>query len=210
MKSYDSIIFDLDGTLWDTTHAVAKARNHVLHTMGFPGHEVTAVEVGKLAGLPVDEIYRSCYGDLGEDAVQKIRLAVGAEIRTQISLGGVRLYDGLHEGLTRLSRRYGLYIVSNCNPGYIENFFMLSRTERLFRDHECWGKTLKSKGENIASVVQRNGLKKSIYVGDTAGDETAAKHAGTAFIHAAWGFGEASPGCLRFPSFELLTDAFLN
>jgi phosphoglycolate phosphatase len=39
--------------------------------------------------------------------------------------------------------------------------------------------------------MARNGLKKAVYVGDTAGDEKAARDAGCSFIHAAYGFGQA-------------------
>lgn len=53
------------------------------------------------------------------------------------------------------------------------------------------GRTGMSKGENIRLLLERNGAARAVYVGDTQGDETAARFAGIPFIHAAYGFGQA-------------------
>ena len=61
---------------------------------------------------------------------------------------------------------------------------------KYFKDWECIGRTGRPKGENIQLVVQRNGLKSPVYVGDTILDCQAAQQAGVPFIHASYGFGE--------------------
>ena len=47
------------------------------------------------------------------------------------------------------------------------------------------------KGENNKLIMQRNGVTRAVYVGDTSGDEQSARVAGIPFVFAAYGFGEA-------------------
>ena len=47
------------------------------------------------------------------------------------------------------------------------------------------------KGQNISLLMERNGIKSAVYVGDTEGDEKAARFAGIPFIWASYGFGKA-------------------
>ena len=55
--------------------------------------------------------------------------------------------------------------------------------------------------------MERNGLKNSVYVGDTNGDSTAAKKAGIPFIYAKYGFGERS-GRGRVTDYTYAVDTF--
>ena len=91
--------------------------------------------------------------------------------------------------LTDLSRRYPLFVVSNCEKGYIEAYFAGTGMGKYFTDFESAGNTGLPKSENIALVVKRHGLKRPVYVGDTALDCRSAQEAGVPFIHAAYGFG---------------------
>ena len=109
---------------------------------------------------------------------------------TELLAEGGRLFDGLEDVLTELSKQYKLYIVSNCNPGYIEAFLTYHQLGKYFCDHEDHGSTKLSKGQNIRLVMERNHFNKTIYVGDTPGDCKAAQEAGIPFIHAAYGFGK--------------------
>ena len=61
------------------------------------------------------------------------------------------------------------------------------------------------KADNIALIARRNGLKRYIYVGDTASDEESAALAGCPFVHAAYGFGTAkNPAAVIGAPLELL------
>lgn len=53
------------------------------------------------------------------------------------------------------------------------------------------GRTGKGKGENIRLLMERNRVTRAVYVGDTQGDENAARFAEIPFIYAAFGFGKA-------------------
>ncbi len=49
---------------------------------------------------------------------------------------------------------------------------------------------MKDKGTNIRLCMERNGLTRAVYVGDTKGDLDSARKAGIDFIYAAYGFGD--------------------
>ena len=80
-------------------------------------------------------------------------------------------------------------MVSNCGLGYIEAFFTGNQTGCFFDDYENAARTGLSKGENIRLVMERNGIERAVYLGDTAGDQAAARLAGVPFVHAAYGYG---------------------
>ena len=52
------------------------------------------------------------------------------------------------------------------------------------KDHLCFGETLVPKGETILMLMERNGLKEPVYIGDTQGDADACAYAGIPFIFA--------------------------
>ena len=112
-----------------------------------------------------------------------------------LSEHGATLYNKLEDTLERLSKKYKLFIVSNCQDGYIESFFKSHKLEKYFIDYECPGRTGLAKAENIKLIVERNNLKNPVYVGDTQGDAKAAKDANIPFIYANYGFGDVNGRC---------------
>ena len=105
--------------------------------------------------------------------------------------GGI-LYDGLEDVLKKLHQKFKLYIVSNCQDGYIQAFMKAHHMEAYFDDTECWGRTRVNKGINNKLLIERNGLQCPVYVGDTQKDAQSAKEAGIDFIYAAYGFGKVN------------------
>ena len=104
-----------------------------------------------------------------------------------------------------LSKKYKLFIVSNCQSGYIEAFLKNTGLGQYFADYTCPGDTGKLKGENIRIIMERNGIKEAVYVGDTQGDANACKEAGIPMIFAAYGFGQVEEEHVAIQSFgELL------
>jgi len=100
------------------------------------------------------------------------------------------LYPELEKILTNLSEKYFLYIVSNCQDGYVQAFLQYHLMEGYFKDFEMSGRTGRRKGENIKLIIDRNQLSEALYVGDTNGDSEAAAEAGIPFVYAGYGFGE--------------------
>ena len=117
------------------------------------------------------------------------------------------LYPELEATLTKLKKDYPLYIVSNCQSGYIEAFLEHYGFGHYFEDIECFGNNGLQKGENIRRLAERNGLTKAVYVGDIQGDYDATMEAGLEFIHAAYGFGAIRQETARIYSFRELPEA---
>lgn len=184
----DSIIFDLDGTLWDSTAACAQTINHQLQSKKINVSPINQQDVASAMGLPHNEYIEKVFAKATR--AEKKALAQQAFDHTHIGMEGSLLYDGVEQGIHSLSQHYPLYIVSNCEAGYIENFLNISGLKSYFKDFECWGNTGQEKYKNIEAVIQRNKLKNSIYIGDTHGDKLAAEKAGIPFIAVNYGFGQ--------------------
>ena len=122
---------------------------------------------------------------------------------------GGKIYEGVAQGLHTLSERVPLFIVSNCQSGYIETFLKFSGFTELFKDFECWGNTRKSKTENLAQIISRNNLKRPVFVGDTEGDRIAARGCQIPFHYMRYGFGKVEDFDAAFSSFAELSDCLL-
>ena len=101
------------------------------------------------------------------------------------------LFEGEMDTLVALSKTFDLYIVSNCQYGYIETFLPLVG-EGLFKGYLCFDDTKREKGFTIKELIKRFSIGEACYIGDTSGDEVATRDAGLPFVFASYGFGQAS------------------
>lgn len=198
------LIFDMDGTLWDSAGDVAKAWDGVVKEHGITNHEITGLDVQSVMGLTMDKIAEILFSYLPkEERKPLLDVCCDAENDYLRAHGGI-LYEELVNTMETLKDAgYHLYIVSNCQKGYIEAFLDHYDFWYLFEDIECYGNNLKEKGDNIALVVERNHLDMAYYVGDIQGDYNASSSAGVPFIHAAYGFGTIQQ---KVPRLEALKD----
>ncbi|CAG9621756.1 HAD family hydrolase [Sutcliffiella rhizosphaerae] len=186
----DSIIFDLDGTLWDSIDTVLNAWNKVLKQSELVEKELTSEDFRATMGLQMNEIGKRFFPDLDEVTRNKVIKDCGELENVVLEEQGGQLYQNVEAVLEKLSNKYKLFIVSNCQDGYIEAFYKYHQLESFFIDYENPGKTGLSKGENIKLIMERNNLASPVYVGDTLGDYNAAKEAGIPFVYAEYGFGD--------------------
>ena len=190
MEKIDAIIFDLDGTLWNTVDSCLKATSFVKEEHSDITRDVTREQIESAMGKTSDDIINIYYGYLPREKGEEYATeAFNKNVENLLKEGG-RLYSNTRETIMKLSKKYKLFIVSNCVKGYIESFLKTSGLKDYFDDYESYGNTLLSKGENIKLVIERNNLKSPIYVGDTSGDMEGAKIADIPFVYAAYGFGK--------------------
>lgn len=204
----DSIIFDLDGTLWDSRKTVAKSWTEVVRDAACNRKEVTEDDLRGTMGLQIRDIADILFDDLSKEQRMELILACCERENVELKREGGILFEGLEETLEVLSKKYRLFIVSNCQEGYIESFYAYHGLERYFEDFENPGRTGLSKGENIKLVMERNSLKAPVYVGDTQKDQEAAKFAGIPFVYAAYGFGDVDDWEYRIESIYELVELF--
>lgn len=186
------LLFDLDGTLWDSAAPVAESWNEVFRQEDPSLPPLTAEDVHHVMGMTMREISEVLYPDWHSPRRQQVfDRCCTYEVEYLWSHCGT-LYPSLRPVLeTLVARGFTLAIVSNCQRGYIDAFLASSGTADLFCDYEEWERTGLVKGENIRLVMARNGFTRGIYIGDTAKDQEAALLAGIPFIHASYGFGKA-------------------
>jgi len=206
----DAVVFDLDGTLWDTSASCAVAWNRVLARHGIPFRPITEHDVRGVTGKPHEHCIREVFAGLTEAHIQTLAAETQTEDNLAVAELGGELFGDVVAGLQQLCARYPLFIVSNCQAGYIETFFQRTKLGGCFRDFECWGNTGLTKTQNLRVVIDRNRLRRPVFVGDTAGDQTAARDCDVPFVHAAYGFGRCTGPDHTVPSFAALAEWLLS
>ena len=184
-----ALIFDLDGTLWDTSDTVVKIWNEVL-SVKCPSLKMTKDIMSSLMGKNKAQFMDDFFVGVEREEAEKLITEIFAREQEYLVEHGANMYDGVIDTLKELSKDYALAIVSNCQSGYMNAFLEYYKLKDLLTDFECAGSSPLSKGGNIKLVVNRNGFEKAIYVGDTKSDENASKEAGLPFVYASYGFGK--------------------
>ena len=194
------LLFDLDGTLWDSSPAVTDAWNEVLQRE-CPGLKPLVVDdIRGVMGMTMKEICYSLYPDVRMKRRDEIfDICCKYEVEYLYSHCGTLYPDFRAVMETLKAQGYGLAVVSNCQTGYVKAFLTSSGASDLFIDYEEWERTGLTKGENIRLVMERNHYAKGVYIGDTKKDREAALQARIPFIHAAYGFGtvDAADGVIN-------------
>ena len=190
----DMLLFDLDGTLWDSAVNVAASWNIVIRKYAPSLPALTAGDIHGIMGMTMTEIASVLHPSAPWTAEERTRIFEECS-RFEVdylNIHGGDVYPGVRDVMSQLREDgFTLGIVSNCQCGYVRSFLLSSGCADLVTDWEEWERTGKSKGENIRLVMDRNGFDRAIYIGDTAKDQEAALLAGIPFIHASYGFGEA-------------------
>lgn len=203
-KRFDSLIFDMDGTLWNAVDSYREIWNVTLLRFGSTCR-VTSADLLKEMGKPLDVIFNDLFPSHEFDEKEFMDLLRDNEQEMMPHLGGI-LYPGVEEGIKRLSRDYKLLMVSNCGPRGLLNFMEITPLAPYFTDVLTNGETGLEKDENIKIVTQRNNLLSPAYVGDIQRDSDAAHKAGVAMIHVTYGFGTCCDADLSFDSFTDLVN----
>ena len=186
----ESLIFDIDGTLWDSRSIIVEGYNQVLTAAGHEDLCVTAEDLKRLFGKTMKEIADIMLTSLPEEERYPL-------MEKCIDTGDARLlndpcdigYPGVKETLEELHKRYRLFIVSNSQLGYPETTMEKLGITHLFQGHLCFGNTGTDKGTTIRILMEQHGIENAVYIGDTQGDYEAAVKAGLPFVWATFGFG---------------------
>ena len=205
----DSLIFDMDGTLWDAVDTYAHSWNVIFQELGLK----KTMDRERLAGM-VGWEGKKVIAEILPEFEPEQRLEIYAQVNEKRKvlipqMGGI-LYDGVKEGLKLLAEKYQIFILSNCAAGVIRQFIDWSGIDEHIKDEFAYGVNYMPKQHNIKLLAEKHGLKNPYYVGDTLGDGEQSRLAGIPFVFVSYGFGDTDDYDLKFDDFHSLSTYFLN
>lgn len=205
----DSLIFDMDGTLWDAVDTYAHCWNIVFESFEME-RRFTRDDLIQYMGTEAKKIVNLIFPDLGEEDVDKIFKKLAETIDANLPTMGGTMYPGVIEGLNKLASKYKLFILSNCQKNSIGDFITFTNTKDIITDYIEHGANHQPKHINMHTLMEQYNLKSPVYIGDTDSDRKQCDIAGVPFIFAAYGFGETDKYAEKFDSFDELTSHYMN
>ena len=203
--NYESLIFDIDGTLWDSRQLVAEGYNIQLEKEGLSHLFVTAEDLQPLFGKVMTEIADTIFASIDPDERYALMERCMKTENDYLFANECRIgYPKVKETLEALSKKYRLFIVSNSQCGYPELCIEKLGLGDCIEGHMCFGDTGTSKGQTILTLIRKHNIGPCIYIGDTQGDLEACREAGVPFIFCAYGLGKAESWDARIDSIEEL------
>ena len=190
--TYNTYIFDLDGTLLDTLGDLAAAVNHALRTNGMPEHSLDDVRF--FVGNGVRLLMERAVPGGAENPKFEETFATFREYYMHHSLDTTRPYDGIPETLAALKKR-------GCRLAVVSNKFMTA-TQELIRhffpetievaigEHEAEGIRKKPAPDTVNEAFRQLGVGKenAVYVGDSDVDIMTARNSALPCVSVLWGF----------------------
>lgn len=203
----ESLIFDIDGTLWDSRALVAQGFNEQLEKEGLDRLFVTAEIFLTLFGKVMTEIADVIFASLPEPGrYELMERCMESEDRLlhrdPCHIG----YPGVRETLEALAKNHRIFIVSNSQCGYPELCVEKLGLGEFISGTLCFGDTGTEKGQTLLALMEKYHITSCAYIGDTQGDYEATREAGIPFVWAAYGFGTPEGYEARVDAFpELMT-----
>lgn len=190
--SYQTYIFDLDGTLLDTLGDLAASVNYAMRTHGMPEHSVD--EVCRFVGNGVRRLMeRAVPGGVAHPAFEAA-FATFRRHYMEHSLDTTRPYEGIPEMLQELKRR-GRHtaVVSNKFDAATKELcrhFFPDTIDVAVGEHEAEGIRKKPAPDTVLQALSQLGVGQegAVYVGDSDVDIQTARNSGLPCISVLWGF----------------------
>ena len=190
MKKYETVIFDLDGTLLYTLEDLTKATNYALRRMNMP--ERTLDDVRRFVGNGVARLIELAVPEGTAPEVFEQTLAIFREYYDIHCNDNTKAYDGVIDLLRELKADgYALAIVSNKPDSAVKEL-----AEIYFEGivkvaiGESAGVAKKPAPDTVYAALKELGMPKegAVYVGDSEVDVMTAKNSGLPCISVLWGF----------------------
>lgn len=194
IKMKKAIFFDLDGTLWDALLQITDSWNMTMIKNNYR-YRFDVQIIKSYMGLTPEETCKLAFNDISlKEGLKIFKFLVEDEI-VFLSKNPGKTYDYEDEVLENLSKKYDLFVVSNSDKGYVENYLSTCNKTKYFKGHICAGDTGLAKWQNIILLKEKEHIDKVIYVGDTLKDKNESEKANATFIHAKYGFGKIDDDC---------------
>ena len=200
---YESLIFDIDGTLWDSRALVAEGYNIQLKEEGLEHLCVTAEDLKPLFGKVMTEIADTILATIPEEKRYDLMERCMATENRYLEENPCHIgYPGVKETVAKLAENYRLFIVSNSQCGYPELCMEKLGLTPYVQGHMCFGDTGTSKGKTIRTLMRKHNIENCAYIGDTQGDYEATVEADVPFVWCTYGFGTPDGYAEKIDRFE--------
>ena len=191
MRHYDAVIFDLDGTLLDTSEGIFKSVTYAIDTLGF--EKITPDVLRTFIGPPIQNSFARVYG-LEKEEADKAADVFRNRYKEDDIVRAVP-YEGIFETLEKL-RASGVKtaVATYKRQDYAEKIlkhFGFDRAVDTICGSDFEGKL--SKKDIIDNAIKLLGADKArtVMVGDSDNDALGASGIGVDFIGVTYGFGFA-------------------
>lgn len=205
----DSLIFDMDGTLWDAVATYAHCWSIVFAENGID-QKVEKQDIQGYMGMEAKQIYHVMFPELPDSTINKIYSEIVKKTDEILPIKGGELYPFVQESIKLLSTKYKLFMLSNCQKGSIGDFMTFTDTKDYFCDYIEYGSNFQPKHINMKTLIDKYDLKQPMYIGDTDSDRKQSDLASVPFVFAKWGFGDTDSFSLQFDDLKELTDHFMS
>ena len=192
MITYNTYIFDLDGTLLDTLGDLAASVNYAMRTHGMPEHSID--DVRRFVGNGVRKLMERAIPQGTGNPLFEETFATFRQYYMAHSLDTTKPYEGIPEMLAELTKRgCRLAVVSNkmmaATQELIHHFFP-DTIEVAIGEHEAEGIRKKPAPDTVQAALRQLGVGKegAVYVGDSDVDIMTARNSGLPCISVLWGF----------------------
>lgn len=204
---YESLIFDIDGTLWDTRELVAEGYNRQLRAEGQEHLCVDAEILRPLFGKFITEFADAMLPSIPAPERYELMERCMKTEQEYLFANECRVgYPKVKETMAELAKKHRIFIVSNAQCGYPELCIDKLGLGEYIQGHMCFGDTGTSKGKTIRTLMAKHNIESAIYIGDTQGDLEACREAGIPFIFCTYGFGQAESYDAKIDSIDELLE----
>ena len=142
--------FDVDGTLWDSADSVAAAWNLAIKKFSSLDITLDREILGSVFGKTMTDIGDILFPSLSETEKDSLLSACCELENNYLKNHPGIIYEGVADTIEKLSKKYPLFIVSNCQCGYIEATMQERGIEHFIKDHLCFGETAFLKDKRFA------------------------------------------------------------
>ena len=189
--NYESIIFDIDGTLWDSRALIAEGYNIQLRKEGLHHLQTNEDVLLQLFGRTMSDIADNLFPDFPPEERYALmdRCIESEDAYLNEHPCDTIAYPDIKSTMEELAKHYRLFIVSNGQKGYPQLAARKLGVDHLMAGYLSFGDTGTHKGETLRILMKTHNITSAVYVGDTQGDYEATVDAGMDFIWADYGFG---------------------
>ena len=188
MKTEKVVVFDVDGTLFDTKPGIIKTLNEVLESFG--SNSIKQSHEDNWIGPPVRDSFKNFAKLSAEQAEEATKLYRKLYIEKYISYSF--LYDGMAEVLKKLKKNnVHICIATMKTSEQMERLLFLNNMNDIFESIKTAANDgSKTKTDMLREIKIKFGDELGYYmVGDTEGDLVAAKSEKYSFLAALYGYG---------------------